>query len=245
MGSREAPLGADVEDLGRWLRDAPVLKLERMPWGSNAVFQVRLAGPAGELMAVYKPARGERPLWDFPSGTLHRREVATSLVDRALGWRFTPTTVLREEAPFGVGSFQEFIPDPPPELELDSALVESSLRGLAALDVLINNADRKHAHLLVDADGALRGIDHGVTFHTDFKLRTALIELGGTRVPQLWLGAIASLLGDDERIAALRRDLSGLLRRAEVAAFERRAQELLDRGTYPELHQWHGRPFEW
>jgi len=91
----------------------------------------------------------------------------------------------------------------------------------------------------------LKDAGYGVTFHTDFKLRTALIELGGTRVPQLWLGAIASLLGDDERIAALRRDLSGLLRRAEVAAFERRAQELLDRGTYPELHQWHGRPFEW
>jgi hypothetical protein len=245
MGSREVPTGAEAEDLGSWLRDSPVLKLERMPWGSNAVFLVRLGGPGGEVLAVYKPARGERPLWDFPSGTLHLREVATSVVDRALGWRFTPTTVLREEAPFGEGSIQEFIPDPPSESELDTDQIESSLRGLAALDVLINNADRKQAHLLVDPQGGLRGIDHGVTFHTDFKLRTALIELGGTPVPALWLRAISGLLADQDRMVALRGALAPLLQPAEVRAFVRRAQELVARGTYPELHQWHGRPFEW
>src|SRR5487761_1522585 len=100
MGAPDSPERVDPEELRRWLRDAPVRKLERMSWGSNAVFLVRLESPQGELPAVYKPARGERPLWDFPPGSLHRREVATNLVDRALGWRFTPTTVLREEAPF-------------------------------------------------------------------------------------------------------------------------------------------------
>jgi hypothetical protein len=216
-----------------------------MPWGSNAVFQVRLDGPAGELLAVYKPARGERPLWDFPPGTLHRREVATSVLDRALGWRFTPTTVLRKEAPLGVGSIQEFIPEPSPDLEIEPDRMASSLHGLAALDVLINNADRKQAHLLIDPQGGLRGIDHGVTFHTEFKLRTALIELGGTPVPQPWLGAVASLLGDESRLSTLRRSLAPLLRPAEIRAFERRAQDLIEQGTYPELHQWYGRPFEW
>ncbi|HVB13409.1 MAG TPA: hypothetical protein VNH38_01450 [Candidatus Dormibacteraeota bacterium] len=245
MEAPEVPRGTEAEELGSWLRDSPIRKLERMPWGSNAVFLVRLEGPRGELLAVYKPARGERPLWDFPPGTLHRREVATGVVDRALGWRFTPTTVLREEAPYGAGSIQEFIPDPPPELELDGAAVESSLRGLAALDVLINNADRKQAHLLVDPEGGLRGIDHGVTFHTDFKLRTALIELGGTPVPPLWLAAISALLADPARLAELRLGLAPLIRPTEVRAFERRAQGLVKQGTYPELHQWHGRPFEW
>src|SRR5487761_295506 len=239
MGSRNGPSGAKSDDLDRWLREAPILALERVPWGSNAVFQVTLAGPGGELLAIYKPARGERPLWDFPPGTLHRREVAATLVDRALGWRFTPTTVLRRQAPLGVGSLQEFIGDPPADLKLDGAAVESSLRGLAALDVLINNADRKREHLLVDPQGCLRGIDHGVSFHSDFKLRTALIQLGGSEVPQPWIGALAALLGDDARMEGLRRDLTSLLVPAEVAAFELRAQDLLDRGTYPELHQWY------
>ncbi|HEY6538693.1 MAG TPA: hypothetical protein VI138_06610 [Candidatus Dormibacteraeota bacterium] len=245
MGSGQPPPGATEADLGDWLRDAPVRKLERMPWGSNAVFRVLIDGPFGELVAVYKPARGERPLWDFPPGTLHRREVATSVVDRALGWHFTPTTVLRRDAPFGAGSIQEFIPDPPRELELNSDRVESDLRGLAALDVLINNADRKQAHLLVDPEGGLRGIDHGVTFHTDFKLRTALLELGGTAVPQIWLDPIAHLLADPGRLGTLRQSLRALLAPAEIRAFLDRAKALLDQGCYPELHQWHGRPYEW
>ncbi|MGC1184635.1 MAG: hypothetical protein WBA31_05715 [Candidatus Dormiibacterota bacterium] len=245
MGSREVPQGAAKADLGSWLRDAPILKLERMPWGSNAVFQARLDGPNGELLAVYKPARGERPLWDFPPGTLHRREVATSVVDRALGWHFTPTTVLRQEAPFGVGSIQEFIPDPAPGLELDGDQMANSLRGLAALDVLINNADRKQAHLLIDRDGGLRGIDHGVTFHTEFKLRTALLELGGNPVPEPWLSGVAALLNDGGRLAALRRSLAELLQAAEIRAFEGRARNLVEQGSYPELHEWYGRPFEW
>lgn len=245
MGSRHGPSPGQADDLDRWLRDAPVLALERVPWGSNAVFQATLAGPAGELSAIYKPAGGERPLWDFPPGTLHLREVAATVVDRALGWHFTPTTVLRLDAPLGVGSLQEFIAEPPAELKLDGAEMESSLRGLAALDVLINNADRKREHLLVDPQGCLRGIDHGVSFHSEFKLRTALIALGGSQVPEPWIGAIAALVEDGARMVRLRRDLRGLLRPTEVAAFERRAQELLERGTYPELHQWYGRPFEW
>ncbi|MGA8208108.1 MAG: hypothetical protein WB801_10985 [Candidatus Dormiibacterota bacterium] len=245
MGASNLSLAADEDNLGRWLRESPVVDLERIDWGSNAVFQIHLAGPDGDLTAVYKPARGERPLWDFPGATLHRREVATTLVDRALGWRFTPTTVLRTEAPLGVGSVQEFIPDPPSGLELNPKQVQSSLRGLAALDVLINNADRKREHLLIDPDGELRGIDHGVTFHSEFKLRTTLIELGGSPVPSDWLTAIRSLFDDQGRLSRLRRGLARLLRPEEVTAFERRARRLLKEGTYPELHQWYGRPFEW
>jgi hypothetical protein len=245
MAASHSLPAAEEDALGRCLREAPVLDLERIAWGSNAVFQLHLAGPDGDLTAVYKPARGERPLWDFPGATLHRREVATTLVDRALGWRFTPTTVLRTEAPLGVGSVQEFISEPPVGLELDPAQVQLSLRGLAALDVLVNNADRKREHLLIDPEGELRGIDHGVTFHSDFKLRTTLIELGGTPVPSEWLAAVRSLFEDNGRLSRLRRALARLLRPEEVGAFERRARHLLREGIYPELHQWYGRPFEW
>ncbi|MFZ0995357.1 MAG: hypothetical protein WAO09_05180 [Candidatus Dormiibacterota bacterium] len=245
MGSFDPSLAEDEDKLGRWLREAPVVDLERIAWGSNAVFQAHLAGPEGDLLAVYKPARGERPLWDFPGATLHRREVATSVVDRALGWRFTPTTVLRSEAPLGVGSVQEFIPDPPLGLELDPAHVQSRLRGLAVLDVLINNADRKREHLLIDPEGELRGIDHGVTFHADFKLRTTLIELSGTPVPAEWLAAVRSLFEDTGRLSRLRRRLARLLGPEEIGAFENRGRQLLKQGSYPELHQWYGRPFEW
>ncbi|MGH7693322.1 MAG: SCO1664 family protein [Candidatus Dormibacteria bacterium] len=245
MEARDGPAATPANGLESWLRNSPIRDLERVPWGSNAVFLAHLQGPQGELRAIYKPARGERPLWDFPPGTLHRREVATSQVDRALGWSFTPTTVIRTQGPFGVGSIQEYIPDPPPDLDLDPPRMESMLRGLAALDVLINNADRKRAHLLLDPRGGLRGIDHGVTFHTEFKLRTALIELGGTEVPEVWLRAIAELLHEPARLTELRRSLSELLQPDEVRAFEGRAKTLVRRGTYPELHDWYGRPFEW
>ncbi len=230
--------------LERTLREAEVLAMERVAVGSNAVFRVLLAGAGGRLRAIYKPARGERPLWDFPAGTLHRREVATAVVDRALGWNFTPTTVIRPQAPLGIGSMQAFVPEPPHDLALDRERLEHRLRGLAALDVVINNADRKRAHLLIDPSGELKGIDHGVTFNTEFKLRTVLAELGGSPVPEEWLDGLRFLTADRARMTSLRRELRALLSRAEIAAFESRARELVAAGQFPTLHPWYGRPFE-
>ncbi|MHB8312907.1 MAG: protein kinase family protein [Candidatus Dormibacteria bacterium] len=235
---------APAADLEETLREAEIVALEQVAIGSNAVFYVRLAGLNGELSAIYKPARGERPLWDFPSGTLHRREVATAVVDRALGWGFTPTTVLREKAPFGVGSIQEYVHEPGPQIVMDRERMEHRLRGLAAFDVVINNADRKRAHLLVDPAGELKGIDHGVTFNTDFKLRTVLAELGGSPVPQEWLAGLSALVDDRDRMRRLRRQLRLLIAPAEVQAFEVRARQLLTAGVFPILHPWYGRPFE-
>jgi hypothetical protein len=226
------------------LRRAEIVALEPVAVGSNAVFQVLLAGPEGELRAIYKPARGERPLWDFPPGTLHRREVATAEVDRALGWGFTPPTVIRAKAPYGVGSIQAFVAEPPSDLVLDRERLEDRLRGLAALDVLINNADRKRAHLLVDPAGEVKGIDHGVTFNTEFKLRTVLADLGGTPVPGRWLAGLGALVADPARMGRLRERLRTLLAPAEVEAFEIRADQLLAAGVFPILHPWYGRPFE-
>jgi uncharacterized repeat protein (TIGR03843 family) len=119
------------------------------------------------------------------------------------------------------------------------------LRGLAALDVVINNADRKRAHILVDPEGGIKGIDHGVTFNTEFKLRSALVELGGSPVPPEWLQGVRSLLEDPKRLRQLRQRLRPLLTRSEVTSFERRSGQLLESGLFPRVHPFYGRPFEW
>ena len=231
-------------DLERTLKDAPIVDLARVGIGSNAVFLATIQTEREQLRAIYKPARGERPLWDFPEGTLHRREVASFEVDRALGWGFLPVTVLRPEAPLGRGSIQEFVEGPSPDQELDQDQLERQLRGLATLDVLVNNADRKSAHLLVDHSGRLKGIDHGVTFNVDFKLRTVLADLGGEEVPSIWLERLRRLLSDRVAMSGLHARLGRLLAPEEIRAFERRGRRLLAEGHFPRLHPWYGRPFE-
>ncbi|HVA22051.1 MAG TPA: hypothetical protein VNN74_08150 [Candidatus Micrarchaeia archaeon] len=235
----------DGPSLDRVLATSPIVEVAHIPWASNAVFQVRLDTPHGPRLAIYKPARGERPLWDFPAGTLHRREVAVARVDQALGWGFTPRTVLRRDGPFGRGSIQEFIEDPDPAVVPRGAALQEALAGMAVLDVLVNNADRKRAHLLVDPQGRLRGIDHGVTFHVEPKLRTVLLELGGTPVPARWLRDLRRFQADDLARTALARELSTLLSPGETAAFDRRMRQLLQAGVFPVLDPWRGQPWEW
>ncbi len=233
------------EEVESSLRADPITKLGRVGVGSNAVFLAFVETTGGSTRAIYKPRRGERPLWDFPEGSLYLREVAAAEVDRALGWGLLPVTVLRVDAPLGVGSLQEFVAEPAEGLKIDHEKVELQLRGLAALDVIINNADRKGAHLLLDDQGQLKGIDHGVTFNSEFKLRTVLMDLGGSPVPQVFLEGLGALLGDRARFGALRSTLAHLLSKEEITSFEQRSRDLLTSGHYPILHPWYGRPFEW
>ncbi len=220
-----------------------VTQIAEVVAGSNRVFQVRLETEGKALTAVYKPARGERPLWDFPPQTLYRREAATYVVDRALGWGLVPPTVARRDGPLGPGSMQEWVAEPPEDATPDRGQLEAELRRLAALDVLVNNGDRKAAHLLLDPGLHLRGIDHGVTFSAGFKLRTVLADLGGQLVPEEAMADLASLLGDHDRLGVLQASLLRLLDRDEVAAFRRRALELRRSGRYPLLDPFWGRPF--
>ncbi len=220
-----------------------VLGIAEVVAGSNRVFQVRLEMDGEALTAVYKPARGERPLWDFPPQTLYRREAATYLVDKALGWGLVPPTVARPDGPLGPGSMQEWVAGPPEGAAPDRLQLQEELRRLAALDVLVNNGDRKAAHLLLDPGLHLRGIDHGVTFSAEFKLRTVLADLGGEPLPEAIMADLASLAGDRRRLGALQADLLRLLDREEVGAFRRRALELRRSGRYPLLHPFWGRPF--
>ena len=197
-------------------------------------------------LVVYKPRDGERPLWDFPSGTLHRREVAAALVDRAMGAGLVPETVLRDEAPYGPGSVQRFVPHDPqlhyftlrePALRGDDPALRGRLIMLACLDLVIDNADRKGGHLLVEAgttplDQRLRAVDHGVTFNVEDKHRTVVWDLASSAIGQEAEAALDRLLG--ELAGGLEGTIATLLSPEEAAVTVRRARALREVGVLPE-----------
>jgi hypothetical protein len=216
------------------LRDGDVEIVGRMPWSSNATFLVRVFEGDDEMLAIYKPQRGERPLWDFPRGTLCHRELAAFEISEALGWAIVPDTTLRD-APHGMGMMQRFV-EHDPEEHYFTLLEEhgDEFRRMAAFDVVINNTDRKGGHCLQALDGgAIFGIDHGVSFHTQWKLRTVIWEFGGEPIPP---DVCADLhrLRDDVVVGALHDELAMLLDRFEVDALRARIEHLLATGTLPE-----------
>jgi len=200
----------------------------RMPYSSNATFVACVTLDDETIRAVYKPLRGERPLWDFAPG-LHRREVAAYRLAVAMGFDFVPLTVLRE-GPLGEGSLQLLV-----EADYDQhyfTLFESRpelhdrFREIAAFDILTNNTDRKSGHVLVDADDHVWAIDHGLCFAADFKLRTVIWEFGGEEISASILDAVA-------RVADLPPDVASLLDGEETAAYAERVQWLLEHGRFP------------
>jgi hypothetical protein len=234
----------------RDLATAPVAGIGRIVYASNAVFLLELeaedpATPGQPLRGVYKPARGERPLWDFPRGTLHLREVASYRVDAALGFGLVPPTVLRD-GPAGPGSLQLFVDAAERRpLEREREALEERLPLVATLDALINNADRKSAHLLVSREMRLWGIDNGLSFLPYPRQRTVLLRLGGSPLPEEATAAVVALQHDRRRLTKLRRQLLQLLSGEEVEAFIHRLAELAATPVYPVLDPWDGRPFEW
>ncbi|MFN2452024.1 MAG: phosphatidylinositol kinase [Candidatus Dormibacteria bacterium] len=233
----------------RQLRGAEITGIGRVVYSSNAVFLLELAArdpvdPSRPLRAIYKPMRGERPLWDFPTGTLHLREAAAYIADAALELGHVPPTTLRD-GPLGPGSVQQFIDVIDRRLDTDEQrALDPALRSIAALDVVLNNADRKSAHLLVAGTGVF-AIDNALSFLASPRQRTVLLELGGAPFPDAVSSAMAALAGDAHRRAGLRRHLRRLLHGSEVIAFERRLEALVRRPVYPRLDPWEGRPFEW
>jgi uncharacterized repeat protein (TIGR03843 family) len=181
---------------------------------------------------VYKPVRGERPLWDFPDGTLAAREVAAYEVSAATGWRIVPPTVYRD-GPFGMGMVQLWI-DSDAEIDLMSLMRSRNpaLRRLAVFDAIVNNADRKGGHLLPLPDGHVYGVDHGVCFSTEDKLRTVLWQWQGKPLPRDAVKVLVRIEQEMER-GRLGRRLRELLTRAEVEATWDRVRRLLDTGIHP------------
>jgi hypothetical protein len=203
----------------------------RMPWSSNVTLLGNLSTDEVELPVIYKPRRGERPLWDFRPGTLCEREVAAHELSRVLGWSLVPPTVLRD-GPHGDGMVQVFVDHDPEEHYF--TLVEhheAELRPFAVFDVLVNNADRKGGHCLrARADGHIWGIDHGLTFHVQPKLRTVIWDFAGEPVPASLADDLCRLLAEPDRVE---RALASLLAADELAALRRRTEGLLRRGRLP------------
>ncbi len=248
-GPADGAAPRDVE-IARSLAEAPIARIGEVVYGSNAVFLIEFDAPdpadvAQPMRAVYKPVRGERPLWDFPRRTLYLREVAAYVVDAALGLRTVPVTILRD-GPLGPGSVQLFVHVLEERLSAKQAdRVEGQLRAVAALDVLINNADRKRTHLLVTDGPRIRAIDNALSFLPYPRQRTALIALGGSALPAHLARRVQRLAGDAARMTELLTRLRRLLNEAEVDAFSHRVAELAADPTYPVLDAWDGRPFEW
>ena len=206
-----------------------------MRWGSNYTFLVNIIRDDIRVMAIYKPRRGERPLWDFPDGTLCNRETAAYLTARALGWNFVPPTFLRDGTR-GIGSVQLFIDHDPEEhyYTFDKLRLGHQLERMAIFDAIANNADRKGGHCLIDGDRRLWGIDHGLTFNASEKLRTVIWDYAGMPIPpeiradlQVFCGRLADERDDYTRV--MRELLSGI----ELRMLRSRVEELLVDGHFP------------
>jgi len=251
------PDGNRDRDVVRLLREGELTVEGRLTEASNATLYCRVALDGESLACVYKPVAGERPLHDFPDGTLASRELAAYAVSEAAGWHIVPRTVERD-GPFGRGMCQEWIE----ETDLSAAVtvlrdfgdeeaeqwcpilaVELSdgtdgilahrdggaLRRIALFDAVVNNADRKGGHLLPLADGTILGIDHGLTFHAEDKLRTLLWGFADRALEAQERVELEKLRADDELAARL----AELVSPGELAAFHARIESLLTAGTLP------------
>ena len=227
---------ADVRDV---LTRGELTVKGRLPWSSNATFLVEAALDETTALGVYKPARGERPLWDFPTG-LFRRELAAWYLSEALGWDIVPLTIERD-GPYGEGSLQRFIAA---DFEQHYFTLREDprhhdrLKRICAFDLIANNADRKSGHCLLAEDGSIYGIDNGLCFHVDPKLRTVIWDFGEDPVP-------SALLDDLRRLTSttLPSALVELLAPEECQALVKRARALVKVGTFPADNG--GRRYPW
>jgi len=201
----------------------------RMPYSSNATFLVSITLQDKTVQAIYKPMRGEKPLWDFAPG-LHRREVAAYRLSEAMGLKCVPPTVLRD-GPNGEGSVQLLIEANPDEhyftLFEQRQDLHDQFRAMCALDIVANNTDRKSGHVLVDKDQHVWGIDHGLCFAEDFKIRTVIWEFGGEVLPESIRQAVEPL------ITNVPLEVATLLTTQEVLAISERAKWLIDGAAFP------------
>jgi len=218
-----------THELTEVLTHGEIALVTRMPNSSNATFLVEVTHGESKVRGIYKPLKGERPLWDFAPG-LHRREVAAYKLSEHLGFGIVPVTVLRD-GPYGEGSLQWFVEHLGTEhyftiLE-NRPECHDQLRNICAFDIVANNTDRKAGHCLLTPENKVWAIDHGVCFSAEFKLRTVMWEFGGEELPESILEAIAPL------VDSVPLDVASLLEDDEVAALQERTQWLLNGGHFP------------
>jgi hypothetical protein len=230
QASFTVPAALPVDRARAVLRDGQIDIVGRMPWSSNATFLAEARDGDDSTLAIYKPRQGERPLWDFAQGTLCEREVAAAVLSEILGWELVPDTVLRD-GPFGIGSVQQFH-DHDPEQHYFELLTgrEELFRRFAVFDVLANNTDRKAGHIIHGIDDHIWGIDHGVCFHEQWKLRTVIWEFAGEAIPDRLLEDVSCAM---ERILGGESGLDSLLSPHEIDALLGRAQRTLRSPRFP------------
>ena len=227
------PCAVSPERAIRLLRQGHVALAGQILSSSNVIFLTRVADGDLDALAVYKPRRGETPLWDFGRGTLCLREVAAYAISQALGWPPVPPTVLRN-GPVGPGALQLYI-DANPAVDYFSLREErrADLLPVALFDILANNADRKGGHLLLDRWNRIWAIDNALTFHLAPKLRTVIWDFAGESIPEEHLGDLRQLQGYLARGSTLRESLTTLLTEDEITALRARLAALLESAAFP------------
>ena len=234
-----------TEELCELLQRSPMLQCGLIPWGSNYTFLALLdVGQEAPMLGVYKPRRGEAPLWDFPDGTLYKRECAAFLLSEALGWQVVPPTVIRD-GPNGIGSMQLYIHHRQEDADYFSLREQyrREVQRLALFDLVANNTDRKAAHCLRSEDGHIWGIDHGLTFHAHPKLRTVIWDFSGEPMPRALLRDLRRVCKELETRQGLEPALAKLLLPEEMEALLHRLQYVLAHPAFPSLQSRRGVPW--
>ena len=236
----EPPAPLPEEVALEMMRRAEITAATLIPWGSNYTFAVALEDEEyGERLAIYKPRRGEAPLWDFEGGTLYRREHAAYQLSKRLGWDIVPPTIVRH-GPHGIGSVQLYIEPLSGDDENDDADADFAFWGaerieierIVLFDLISNNADRKLSHCLRGVDDRIWGIDHGLTFNVEPKLRTVLWQYNGKAVtPELLADLDRFLEREAEHRVAFREDL----RHEEFEMLLQRMRSIREQEKYPVL----------
>jgi len=225
--------GWPLEEVLHLLHSGSMTACELIPWGSNYTFAVRLQCDGCSALGVYKPLRGEAPLWDFPRGTLYLREYGAYVLSQLLGWDFVPPTIIRD-GEHGIGSVQLFVEHEPTDYFHFRGEFADDLRRMCVFDIIANNADRKAGHCLKGTEGVLWGIDHGLTFNVQPKLRTVIWDYGGEPIPQTLVEDLLDFRTDPVRLKELYSKLGDCLGKDELAVLLKRIDALIREPVFPE-----------
>ena len=230
---RDTPYNFCLDNLTRVLLYGDIVTLAQIPWGSNDSFLIELSAGTDKHIAVYKPRSGERPLYDFKSGTLYKREYSSYVISSVLSWDLIPCTVIRD-GPYGVGTVQQFV-----DFDLDSSYFTlredriGDIERIALFDCVSNNADRKAGHCLKDLRGKVWSIDHGLTFNEEPKLRTVIWDFVDKVIPAAQIDQMTDLRRHLDSDDGFVRRLTYLLDPGEIAALKQRLDVLIEERRFP------------
>jgi hypothetical protein len=235
----------ELLQLCEFMQQAEIESCDWLMAGTNRVFVVRMVLDGREVESIYKPRKGEAPLWDFPDGTLYKREYAAFLLSLEMGWYFVPPTIIRQ-GPYGIGSIQYKVEIPKGTRGFIDRIVDASvLKKVVLFDYLVNNADRKISHLLKDTDDQLWIVDHGLTFNSVPKLRTVFWDFSGQEIPEKMVADVQTLHGKLIQDVDLQDELIQLLDEEEIKALDFRIRHIIKEAVFPNPTSRWSMPYPW